>query len=51
MKTRKRKTMAEIKTAVLQNNLMKRFLLEIGREEQLDDYTLKSIPVYKAHYN
>ena len=44
---RKRRKVAEIRAAVMQNNLMKRFIYEIEREEPLDDLSLHTILAYE----
>ena len=44
---RKRRKVAEIRSAVRKNNLMKRFIYEIEREEPLDDISLRTMLAYQ----
>ncbi len=48
MKTiKKRKTIAEIKNAIKNNSMMRRFVREIEREELLDEETLNTMFVFQ----
>lgn len=47
-KDRKRRTIAEYKEIVRQNNLMKRYIREIEREEPLDIQILEMLLAYQT---